>query len=668
MKILESMKRFILLFGLLLSLVLVGKTQNATQIKFDRLAYTVDALIEKRAFEEALALVNSYDLNELSNEDKVLIYRLTQKIYAPENIGNFDSSQHYIEQMLPLMALDSSKVKRLLELGNIQFLKGNVATANQTFQEVFENMALLPSELDKVQLLSKLSLTHRQLGQNEEQLIFLEQLNEMASRSTDNLSKGIAYSELLNYYSTKGDFKKVEELLTSFKTVASQMKDSVSVSKAARLVAFYYSNRLLNNADSLNFYLLLAKNHLNDKASPIERYTLNFELAAAALEQENYKKVIALCKEGIKGLEQIGMGNSTNIQFGHTYIANALLRSNQLEEAEIYSRKILELARFHKNDLAVLQTLRLVIEVLKRQERDAELGAYYEEMLSLKDSIAVKYNKAQVSEAETRLGLVLKEQELENQNLRLEQQKRQQNWYLGLIALLSLILIGAFWAYRRIVRNRKVIAEQKEDLQQSLTEKEFLLKEIHHRVKNNLQIISSLLDKQARTSADKALKQMIHEGQDRIQSMALIHQNLYQSENLSNIEIQKYIQELTTNISSSQRAAEKNIEINLDVEPIQLDIDRAIPLGLILNELLTNSFKHGFKEQEGGQVKVQFQEKADQAYELNFSDTGKGLPKDFDLSKAKSLGLNLVNGLVQQLDGVLDVESSRQGTRFSIQF
>ena len=174
------------------------------------------------------------------------------------------------------------------------------------------------------------------------------------------------------------------------------------------------------------------------------------------------------------------------IQMGYTYLANALLRSNQLEEAQSYSLKILELARFHKNDLAVLQTLRLVIEVLKKQQRNGELGAYYEEMLSLQDSISIKNNQKLVSEAETRLGLVLKEQELENQNLRLEQQQKQQIWYLGLIGLLSLILIGAFRAYRRIFKDKKVIAEQKEDLEQSLTEKEFLLKEIHHRVKNNL--------------------------------------------------------------------------------------------------------------------------------------------------------------------------------------
>jgi len=668
MKISESMKQLILLFGLLFSLVLVGKTQNSTQIEFDKLAYTVDSLIEKRAFEEALALIGTFDMNEMSREDKLLAYRLILKTYSPIGMGNFDSSIHYLNLSLPLIDSDSITALGQMELGNLLVFTGDFQNANQAFLEALKGEQYFSTALDSVQLYSRLAFTFGVLGQPEKQLNFLEKINTVLETTTDDFAKMIGYFDQINYYNSSGNGEKVKELLPYLKASGLKLKDSVLVSNVAKGIAICYRREDNLEPDSAIHYSQMAINYLSRRNIPTEKYNLKIDLANSFFYKKDFKKAIALCREAIDGLAKGGQGQSGEIGIGYDVLAWSLEESGQLKEAEKYFRKKLELNRLQKDENDIASSLVNLTRVLKAQGKTDELGDLYEERLSLQDSIYTRLRTQQVSEAETRLGLTLKEQQLENQNLKLEQQRKQRNWYLGLIALLSLLVVGAFLAYRRIAKDRKVIANQKEDLQQSLTEKEFLLKEIHHRVKNNLQIISSLLDKQARSSADQALKQMIHEGQDRIQSMALIHQNLYQSENLSTIQIQKYIQELTTNISGSQRAAEKNIEINLDVEPIQLDIDRAIPLGLILNELLTNSFKHGFKGQEGGQVNVQFKEKPNQEYELNFSDTGKGLPKDFDLSKARSLGLNLVNGLVQQLDGILDFESSQQGTQFSIQF
>ena len=232
-------------------------------------------------------------------------------------------------------------------------------------------------------------------------------------------------------------------------------------------------------------------------------------------------------------------------------------------------------------------------------------------------------------------------------------------------AVVALFL--GFFAYNRIRSGKKEIEHQKEKVEQSLIEKEVLLKEIHHRVKNNLQIISSLLDEQARSSSDAQLKKMMKEGQDRVQSMALIHQNLYQSDNLSGINIRAYINELTKNISHSQAAAQ-NVEIALDVDDAKLDIDTAIPVGLILNELITNAFKYAFAGKETGKISIGFHENADKKYLVEVADNGIGLPNDFDIRKAKSLGLNLVQGLVRQLDGTMKFTGSAQGTNFELQF
>ena len=235
------------------------------------------------------------------------------------------------------------------------------------------------------------------------------------------------------------------------------------------------------------------------------------------------------------------------------------------------------------------------------------------------------------------------------------------------IAIIALLLFGivAFVVFRRIKKDNKTIAEQKALLEQSLGEKENLLKEIHHRVKNNLQIISGLFDKQARQVMDESTKKLMKAGQDRVFSIALVHQNLYQSENLTTIEIKQYLELLTKNIEKSQKSEYQDIKIVLDVDDSALDIDTAIPLGLILNELITNCYKYAFKDRTEGEINIRFRRQGKELI-LGVQDNGVGLPPDFDVQKTRSLGLNLVRGLVRQIDGKLDFTSGTEGTLFTV--
>jgi two-component sensor histidine kinase len=235
------------------------------------------------------------------------------------------------------------------------------------------------------------------------------------------------------------------------------------------------------------------------------------------------------------------------------------------------------------------------------------------------------------------------------------------------MAIIALLIFGAlaFVVYRRIKKDNKTINEQKTLLEQSLGEKETLLKEIHHRVKNNLQIISGLFDKQARQVTDEATKKLMKAGQDRVFSIALVHQNLYKSENLTTIEIKSYLEMLTENIEKSQKGDHQDIKIALDVDDSVVDIDMAIPLGLILNELITNCYKYAFKDRTTGEIFVRFRQN-EKEFLLGVQDNGVGLPLDFDMQKTRSLGMNLVRGLVRQLGGKLDYMSSTEGTNFTI--
>ncbi len=197
-------------------------------------------------------------------------------------------------------------------------------------------------------------------------------------------------------------------------------------------------------------------------------------------------------------------------------------------------------------------------------------------------------------------------------------------------------------------------------------QKEMLLKEIHHRVKNNLMIISSLLNLQSRYIKDKESQEIFKESQNRAQSMALIHQRLYQSTDLKNIDFKEYITTLANDLYRTYVDDTSHVSLTLNIDDCSVDINTAIPLGLILNELITNSMKHAFPGKEKGTINIDFK-KNDDKFVLIVSDDGVGFPEDLDYQKTDSLGLQLVNNLTDQISGELELDTTR-GTTFKITF
>ena len=193
-----------------------------------------------------------------------------------------------------------------------------------------------------------------------------------------------------------------------------------------------------------------------------------------------------------------------------------------------------------------------------------------------------------------------------------------------------------------------------------------LLKEIHHRVKNNLQIISSLLDLQSNTVEDASALSALEDGQSRVRSMALIHQFLYQNEDIGRISFSSYANDLTRQIASLHANASP-VTVALKDSNVMLDIDTAIPVGLILNELATNAFKYGFKNHTNGTLQIRLSELTPGNFELLVADNGPGLPADFDFDKTRTLGLRLVRRLSKQLYGTAEYELN-DGAQFRVCF
>ncbi|BAY79822.1 signal transduction histidine kinase (plasmid) [Nostoc linckia NIES-25] len=204
--------------------------------------------------------------------------------------------------------------------------------------------------------------------------------------------------------------------------------------------------------------------------------------------------------------------------------------------------------------------------------------------------------------------------------------------------------------------------QAEEKIKASLKEKEVLLKEIHHRVKNNLGIVSSLLQMQCRRTQDPQVAAILRDSQNRIASIALVHEKLYRSEDLADIDFAQYIPDLTTHLFDSYNVSSSQIKLKIQVDDASLDIETAIPCGLIINELVSNALKYAFVGNREGEIEVKFYQESECTLILIIRDNGIGLPENFDTKKLKTLGITLVQGLVKQLRGKLEIDS-HQGTR-----
>ncbi|PKB18810.1 sensor histidine kinase [Flavobacterium sp. 5] len=240
---------------------------------------------------------------------------------------------------------------------------------------------------------------------------------------------------------------------------------------------------------------------------------------------------------------------------------------------------------------------------------------------------------------------------------------------LALLAVTGLI----FNTYRLKQRNDKMlynkqleISQQKEILEKLLGEKEWLLKEIHHRVKNNLQIVISLLNSQSSYLENQDAFIAIKESQYRMYAMSLIHQKLYESDTLSYLDMSWYIYEL---VKKMKECLDTKTKINfiLDTEKVYLDVVQAVPLGLIINEVLNNAIKHAYPLEEKGNVYISLKNIEKNNYQLIISDNGIGLPEDFEIEQEKSFGMNLIVGLSNQIDAIFEMDNTN-GLKITVTF
>ncbi len=317
-------------------------------------------------------------------------------------------------------------------------------------------------------------------------------------------------------------------------------------------------------------------------------------------------------------------------------------------------------------------------EVIQRSQR---LTATLSELDSLETLVQTSFsNRAESSMKKTKLGDRFRQLmvRIEREAARLNNQYGQasqwmQRWIVrGTILLSSVLLfisIAVILVMNRKQRNSELqLIENQQELQETVKDRDVLIQEIHHRVKNNLAIISGLLFMQLETSNDPATIDYLQNALNRIQSMALVHEQLYrQTESDAHIDMESYLPKLTQSIQETSGAAQKKVEINVNASHITLPLTKAVPIGLLTTELMMNVFKHAFKNDSEKRINVSLTHSNEHCI-LIIEDNGVGLPDDFSLD-SDSLGINIINNLVQQIEGDIRYESKPgEGTKFTITF
>lgn len=605
--------------------------------------------------------------------DKVSYFRTLNKEEKAEDISFFQSEftiliKHYSNNY-PI------KKQLLFALGLINQIQNQNLEAISKFNELLNNKKYRLSEREKMDIYVAMQECYLKLNLYSKVFDINKKINTLISDGVDyplwsyNIQSRL-YLQLQQYDKAISQLKSEINLLYK-----NPKRDSLIIPSAYNDLGYYYHlKKDYNNA--LSYY-----NKSIQTATKSLKFTNPFayisvllssksNIANLYLNRKEYKKTIFLINEDI--LPKIENKNTLIYIQNYLMLGEAYLKTNNLNETKNIIETLEQICCFD-NVPPKIQLLELQSSYYEKKEDYKTSLKYTSEIKFLKDSLLSVQNLNLLKSTELNYFIENKEQEVATKNQIIEE-KEKTNLIIIIIGLVAL-LTTSFLAFQNNRRKRieiekmnTSISKKKEELKVSLQEKELLLKEIHHRVKNNLQVISGILSLQNNRISDELAKQTLIESQDRIQTIALLHKTMYQNENFNMVSFQNYINELITYIKQANITANKNIIINQEIEDIQFNIDTAIPLSLIINEIITNCYKHAFENKNEGIISISIKKQATGFYKLIIEDNGNGLPENFSsFENSKSVGFDLIQGLCQQIDGEIEI-TSKQGTKITIQF
>lgn len=405
--------------------------------------------------------------------------------------------------------------------------------------------------------------------------------------------------------------------------------------------------------------------------------TVSSTIGQVYLGLHKYTAAEKYLSQGYDVLDSIGTKDNKLIPLSS--LAQLYYAVDNMSKAEQMAKHLLELARNYKTKLFLRDGYKVLSDIA-RQRKQPELALQYFELYkNWNDSLYNESRDKSIENVESKLQLNLKElgikyaiekKMLENQQLKQSNIGLQNKSLVAIMLSILFLVMGlVLLSVNRTKSNRNLLLEkQKRIIEKQSQEKDTLIREINHRVKNNLQVISSLLNLQANSLHDTKAKEALRDSYERIKAISLIHQKLYGFEETASIPLHEYILALFSDLKMVYAA--KNIELICTTEPVNvsLDVESAVPLGLILNEIITNALKYAYPEKNNGLLHIDFSKKETDTYTLLVKDDGIGLPLGFDPEKSTSLGFRIIRELSRQLAGTYQYSSDVTGTLFMLSF
>lgn len=620
----------------------------------------------------------SIKLKDQKNIAKSYLLSAEATIY----LGNLQDGLGYLEKAESAYGIlqDSFGLANVIKIrGIIQMNTADYGPALSSFERAAEFYISVKNKPGEALCLMDIGIIYYYLGDYDKAAEYYFKSLNIAQEVGDKKSQSYAENNIANLYYLQKKHTESIELFEKCLAAGIEAKDKVLIADCEYYLALNYLE--INELSKSLSYCKRALKIDSCQGNYRGIATKNLLLGDIFIKKGSFKRA----KEKVDLAYLFASKTDDSIQV----LANCMMKLgeinlhlNQRKEAKNNLFTAIELSKSGKLRQILYEAYKRLSEVYEK-ENDAKNSLKFHKLyVAHKDSaindknnksinqLAAIYKDEQKKSEIARLNTL---SQLQENNIALEKakssKKSQQNVFLILGLLGLLIILGILFRSSRNKQKRNLLLQkQKEAITKKNEEKEILLKEIHHRVKNNLQVISSLLSLQSNKVTDLNALSELKEGQNRVKTIAMIHQKLYQHEDIAKVNFHEYCEELLAYLRTTFQLPGKEIEILVKAENVLLDIDTAVPLGLIINELVSNCFKYAFTNQEKGKIEVSisFLDKKEHKLQLIVSDNGMGIEENFDISKVNSLGLKLVRMLSLQLDGTVICENSN-GAQFTVQ-
>ncbi len=497
------------------------------------------------------------------------------------------------------------------------------------------------------------------LQYNLEALELREQVGDIKNIAKCYLNIGLVYRSQKDYSNAIKFYKQSYHIKKTINDKQGMLNSLINIGAA------YQSDTKFDSAYSYGLQALQLATTLN---KPEDILASKANIAAALINLKRPDAALPYLQQVEKNVE---FNNKKSLITNAESYGDMYLQKNDIAAAITYYQSALELARSNNRVEPMEVFYRKLAKCFYKQKNYKIAYEYFDSSKVLSDALLNAENSRQVNEMSAVYETAEKETQINKLNTEntisrseAKRRRRERNYFIISTILFLGLAVGTYKAFANNRKKKELLNTQNIIIEKSLSEKEILLREIHHRVKNNLQIVSSLLSLQSNYIKDEHALVAIRDSRNRVQSMSLIHQNLYQEENLMGVDVNDYISKLADNLFQSYNIHPDKIKLVKEIEATNLDVDVVVPIGLILNELLTNCLKYAFNPGEVGAIKVVLKEQ-DDVLHLSVYDNGVGLPQDFNPETKKSFGHKMILTFLQKLKGEMEMYNE-DGTKVDI--